>query len=133
MARLCPNCGSKVKSNKTTKDKYGAKHTFITCPNCGLKKHVYLNDDGSIGREFMRYNSKYSKEDLDYMEDCERRNKGLGTSLRQHITNCFTEKPKIKLNIKVKPQNEGTLIKLDPNTQPPSIEELEKTFSKMFY
>lgn len=104
MKRVCPVCGSSVKSNKTTKDKFGAKHTFITCPNCGLKKHVYINEDGSIGRDFMKWNSKFSKEDLDYMDACRKETERFRKSLY----------PVIKIKQKPQPKT-GVIINLDPN------------------
>lgn len=104
MKRICPVCGSSVKSNKTTRDKFGAKNTFITCPSCGLKKHVYINEDGSIGRDFVKWNSKYSKEDLDYQDACKKEAEKF-----RRRTN-----PVIKIKQKPQPQT-GVIINLDPN------------------
>lgn len=114
--RLCPVCGFPVRSNKTTRDKFGAKHTYITCPNCCTTKHVYINEDGTIGRDFVKYNSKYSKEDLDYMDACKKEAEAFKNKVY----------PKIKIKQKPQPQT-GEIIHLDPtkdyNT---NLEELQK-------
>lgn len=104
MRRVCPVCGFPVRSNKTTRDKFGSKHTYITCPHCCTTKHVYINEDGSVGREFVKYNSKYSKEDLDYMDACRKEAED------------FRRKPYPVLKLKQKPQPKtGVVINLDPN------------------
>lgn len=104
MKRQCPKCGGPVKSNGTRKDKFGAKHTFIYCEKCG-RMHVYLNEDGSCGREFERYNKKYSREDLEYQDACRK----AVEEFRAQQNNM------IKLNLRQKPkESSGILIKIDP-------------------
>lgn len=114
--RLCPVCGSPVRSNKTTRDKFGAKHTYITCANCGTTKHVYINDDGSVGRDFVKYNHKYSKEDLDYQDACKKEAEAFKNRVY----------PKIKIKQKPQPQT-GEIIHLDPNKYyNTNLEDLQK-------
>ena len=114
--RLCPVCGYPVRSNKTTRDKFGAKHTYITCPNCGTTKHVYINDDGSVGRDFVKYNHKYSKEDLDYQDACKKEAEAFKNRVY----------PKIKIKQKPQPKT-GVIIHLDPTKDySTNLEELQK-------
>lgn len=114
MRRTCPKCGAFVKSNGTRKDKFGAKHTFIYCENCG-RMHVYLNEDGSCGREFERYNKRYSKEDLEYQDDCK---KAVAEMKAQQAS---------PLKLRQKPQpKDGFVIKLDPKAYYGDLEYLQK-------
>lgn len=121
MGRLCPICNSVAKTTGVTRhNKHGDLMTYIYCPTCDKKYHVFIGDEGEVTGIVTRY-SRRSKEDEDYRRKCREEVARFKMQQQEQIV-----KPKIKLI--QKPQTENKVIEI----KPVPIEEAMKTISDYF-
>ena len=112
----CPKCGSPTRNTRTQ-----GNVTLKKCDTCGECTKVLLNADHTQVLKILE-KGRGKMEKVQVL-----------TPMQQHIKNVVeADKPKIKLHLKVKPIEDGTLIKLDPTTPAPSFEELQKKFNDFF-
>lgn len=121
MKRLCPICNTISRTTGVTKrNKHNDLMTYIYCPSCEKKYHVFLGDEGQVTGIVTRY-SRRSKEDEDYRRKCREEVARFKMMQQEPIV-------KPKLNLRQKPQNENKIIEIDPVP----LDEAMKTINDYF-